>query len=41
MQTQLNLAARMEGSVGGVIQHAATGMLKQQVGALQASRQAE
>ena len=39
--TQLNLAARMEGSVGGVIQHAATGMLKQQLGALQASQQAE
>ena len=38
---QLNLAARMEGAVGGAIQHAAVGMLKQQIGALQASRQAE
>jgi hypothetical protein len=31
----------MEGSAVGVIQHAATRMLKQQLGALQASRQAE
>ena len=42
--SQLNLAARMEGSVGGAVQHAAIGLLKQQVAALQAaqtSRQAE
>jgi hypothetical protein len=42
--SQLNLAARIEGSVGGAVQHAAIGMLKQQIGALQAaqsSRQAE
>jgi len=42
--SQLNLAARMEGSVGGAVQHAAVGMLKQQIGSLQAaqtSRQAE
>jgi hypothetical protein len=41
---QLNLAARMEGSVGGAVQHAAMGMLKQQMAALQAAqtaRQAE
>ena len=41
---QLNLAARMEGSVGGAVQHAAIGMLKQQMAGLQAaqaSRQAE
>ena len=42
--SQLNLAARMEGSVGGAVQHAAVGMLKQQIASLQAaqtSRQAE
>ena len=38
---QLNLAARMEGSVGGAIQHAAVGMLKEQIGALQSTRQAQ
>jgi hypothetical protein len=36
--SQLTLAARMEGSVGGVVQHAALGALKEQVGALQAQR---
>lgn len=36
--SQLNLAARMEGSVGGAVQHAAVGMLKQQFGALQAAQ---
>jgi len=36
--TQLNLAARMEGSVGGAVQHAAVGLLKQQIGALHATR---
>ena len=35
---QLNLAARMEGAVGGAIQHAAVGMLKQQLAALQAAQ---
>ena len=42
--SQLNLAARMEGSVGGAVQHAAIGMLKQQIASLQTaqtSRQAE
>lgn len=33
--SQLNLAARMEGAVGGAVQHAAVGMLKQQLAALQ------
>ena len=37
---QLNLAARMEGSVGGAVQHAAMGMLKQQMAALQAAQSA-
>jgi len=32
---QLNLAARMEGAVGGAVQHAALGALKAQFGALQ------
>ena len=42
--SQLNLAARMEGAIGGAVQHAAVGMLKQQIAALQAAqtaRQAE
>jgi hypothetical protein len=42
--SQLNLAARMEGTTGGAVQHAAVGMLKQQIAALQAaqsSREAE
>jgi len=36
--SQLNLAARMEGSIGGAVQHAAMGMLKQQIAALQAAQ---
>lgn len=36
--SQLNLAARMEGAVGGAVQHAAVGMLKQQIAALQAAQ---
>ena len=36
--SQLNLAARMEGGVGGAIQHSATGLLKQQIAALQAAQ---
>ena len=36
--SQLSLATRMEGSVGGVIQHAALGALKDQLGALQGQR---
>lgn len=32
--TQLNLSARMEGTVGGAIQHAALGALKEQLGQL-------
>ncbi len=36
--TQLNLAARMEGNVGGAIQHAALGLLKEQLGALRAQK---
>ena len=36
--SQLTLAARMEGSVGGAVQHAAVGMLKQQIAALQAAQ---
>jgi len=36
--SQLNLAARMEGAVGGAVQHAAVGMLKQQLAALQAAQ---
>ena len=35
---QLNLAARMEGGVGGAVQHAALGLLKEQVGRLQAQK---
>jgi hypothetical protein len=37
--TQLKLSARMEGTVGGVIQHAALGALKEQLGALQSQKQ--
>ena len=37
--TQLNLSARMEGGVGGAIQHAALGMLKEQFGQLQSQKQ--
>ena len=37
--SQLNLAARMEGSVGGVIQHAALGSLREQLNALQSQKQ--
>jgi hypothetical protein len=36
--SQLNLAARMEGSVGGAVQHAAVAMLKQQFAALRAAQ---
>ena len=36
--TQLNLASRMEGNVGGAIQNAALGALKEQIGQLQAGR---
>ena len=35
---QLKLSARMEGSVGGAIQHAALGTLKEQIGALQTQK---
>ena len=35
---QLNLSARMEGSVGGAIQHAALGLLKEQMGQLHAQK---
>jgi hypothetical protein len=35
---QLNLSTRMEGNVGGAIQHAALGLLKDQVGQLRAQR---
>jgi len=35
---QLNLATRMEGNVGGAIQHAALGALKEQLGALRSQR---
>jgi len=35
---QLNLAARMEGNVGGAIQHAALSALKEQLGALRAQK---
>jgi hypothetical protein len=35
---QLNLSTRMEGSVGGAIQHAALGLLKDQVGQLRAQK---
>jgi hypothetical protein len=36
---QLKLSGRMEGSVGGVVQHAALSMLKEQLGALQSHKQ--
>ncbi len=36
--SQLNLATRMEGSVGGAVQHAAISVLKEQLGQLQAQR---
>ena len=36
--TQLRLAARMEGNVGGAIQHAALATLKEQLGALQSQK---
>ena len=35
---QLKLSARMEGSVGGAIQHAALSTLKEQIGALQTQK---
>ena len=35
---QLNLSARMEGGVGGAIQHAALGLLKEQMGQLNAQK---
>lgn len=35
---QLNLSARMEGGVGGAIQHGALGLLKERVGPLRAQR---
>jgi len=36
--TQLRLSARMEGNVGGAVQHAAIGMLKEQLGQLQSQK---
>ena len=36
--TQLNLSTRMEGNVGGAIQHAALSLLKEQIGQLQSQR---
>ncbi len=39
--TQLKLAAGMEGSVGGAIQHAALSSLKEQIGALQSQKQTQ
>ncbi|MEP6501804.1 MAG: hypothetical protein ABJD97_00610 [Betaproteobacteria bacterium] len=36
--TQLNLSTRMEGNVGGAIQHAALGALKEHIGQLQGAR---
>jgi len=36
--TQLNLSIRMEGNVGGAVQHAALGMLKEQVAQLQSQK---
>jgi len=36
--SQLNLATRMEGNVGGAIQHAALATLKEQLGALRAQK---
>ncbi len=35
---QLNLATRMEGNVGGAVQHAALGLLKEQVSQLRAQK---
>ncbi len=35
---QLNLSTRMEGGVGGAVQHAALGMLKEQVNQLRAQK---
>ena len=35
---QLNLSTRMEGNVGGAVQHAALGMLKEQIGQLQSQK---
>ncbi len=35
---QLNLSTRMEGNVGGAVQHAALGLLKEQIGQLQSQR---
>ncbi len=35
---QLNLSTRMEGSVGGAVQHAALGLLKEQVNQLRAQK---
>ena len=39
--SQLNVAARMEGNVGGVVQHAALGLLKEQLSALPAVQRPE
>ncbi len=36
--TQLNLSTRMEGNVGGAVQHAALGMLREQVAQLQSQK---
>jgi len=36
--SQLNLATRMEGNVGGAIQHAALSTLKEQLGALRSQK---
>ncbi len=35
---QLNLSTRMEGNVGGAVQHAALGLLKEQIGQLQSQK---